>query len=103
MTNKPNYQTFVEELAKKLGRTLELRPNWDNLKRIMMYVLLVRKFSHTHLQEMLLNTGERPLIEGNYWHDTYWGRCFCTRYQGEGSNHLERLLERIRNDIWSQA
>lgn len=35
------------------------------------------------------------LIEGNYWHDTYWGVC-----EGVGENHLGKLLMEIRNELY---
>lgn len=29
-----------------------------------------------------MDTGDAILIEGNYWNDTYWGKC-----NGEGQNN----------------
>jgi predicted NAD-dependent protein-ADP-ribosyltransferase YbiA (DUF1768 family) len=42
----------------------------------------------------LLNTGHRDLFEANTWGDRFWGTV-----DGEGSNHLGRLLMKIRKEI----
>jgi hypothetical protein len=59
-----------------------------------MYALLAQKFSHDHLREKLIGTGAAMLIEGNTWGDTYWGVC-----NGEGYNHLGRLLMDLRDEL----
>lgn len=81
-------------IAKKLGRHIDLRPDWDQVKLTIMERLLRKKFEHAHLREMLLATGDEELIEGNYWKDTFWGVC-----NGEGENHLGKLLMKIRDEI----
>lgn len=59
--------------AKKLGRKLTLRSDWEGVKLSVMEGLLVQKFAHPDLKEKLLETGEDLLVEGNYWGDVYWG------------------------------
>jgi predicted NAD-dependent protein-ADP-ribosyltransferase YbiA (DUF1768 family) len=44
------------------------------------------------LAEKLLATGEEILVEGNTWHDNFWGRCSCRNCRGKGVNHLGQLL-----------
>lgn len=71
------------------------RPDWEEVKLAVMLDLLRIKFTaHTDLQTRLLATGERELIEGNSWGDTFWGVC-----QGKGSNHLGRLLMQVREEL----
>lgn len=77
--------------AKKLGRTLTLRADWEAAKRDEMVALLIQKFSHAHLCKLLVATGDAELIEGNHWGDTYWGVC-----RGKGENHLGKLLMMVR-------
>ncbi len=77
--------------AKKIGRMLELRSDWDNVKLGVMRDLLHQKFTHPELRRLLLATGDALLIEGNWWGDTYWGVC-----KGEGLNHLGLLLMEVR-------
>lgn len=75
--------------AKRLGRAATLRSNWDQIKLHVMTVLVWRKFSHhPELAQMLLDTGDLPLVEGNHWGDTFWGQCPF----GTGENHLGRIL-----------
>lgn len=84
--------------AKKLGRDMQLvhlRPDWDLIKDKVMYEVCWLKFStHPDLKEKLLATGDRELIEGNYWGDTYWGV-----YLGVGANKLGKTLMKIRSEL----
>lgn len=81
--------------AKRMGRIVELRPNWDNMKIEVMRTILLDKFTrHDDLKIQLLETGTEVLVEGNTWNDTFWGVC-----QGRGKNHLGKLLMAIRRDL----
>jgi len=81
--------------AKRLGRTLALRSDWDSVKQEVMFHLLRQKFSRrSPLRAALLRTGDAELIEGNNWGDVYWGVC-----DGVGENHLGRLLMLVRWQI----
>lgn len=84
-------------MAKKLGRAVTLREDWNNIRLLVMEELLELKFLNPLLRPMLLETGERQLIEDNNWNDLFWGVC-----RGKGENNLGRLLmelrERIRNN-----
>lgn len=71
-----------------------LRRDWEEVKLDIMYELLKCKFDQNpSLKEKLINTGDRLLVEGNDWHDTYWGVC-----NGKGSNHLGKLLMKLREE-----
>lgn len=78
--------------AKSLGRTLDIRPDWDDVKFTVMCVLVRKKFEYPELAKLLLATGDRPLIEGNTWGDVYWGQCPI----GKGQNNLGKILEHNR-------
>ena len=53
------------------------------------------KFTHhTELRDALLATADVELIEGNTWGDRIWGV-----YQGEGENHLGKILMKIRSEL----
>lgn len=80
-------------MAKRLGKSVELRTDWSQIKLEVMADLLWQKFIiNPKLRSMLLATGERELVEGNTWGDTYWGKC-----GGVGANHLGNLLMRLRD------
>jgi ribA/ribD-fused uncharacterized protein len=83
-------------IAKRLGRTIALRPDWEAVKLDVMYEVLRAKFSDPDLAKRLLATGNAELIEGNWWGDRFWGI-----YLGEGENHLGKILMRIRDELRS--
>lgn len=80
--------------AKRMGRSVNLRKDWEQIKLSVMREGLRQKFSIPGLRDMLLETYDAELIEGNWWHDTYWGVC-----NGVGENHLGKLLMEIREEL----
>jgi len=100
-TNPPSERIRVAgspSLAKRLGKKVILRDDWDLIKDNLMLELLKAKFSQNDdLRKKLLNTDDAYLEEGNWWHDNYWGNCDCddcSRIQGE--NKLGQLLMEVR-------
>lgn len=127
--NKLNAYQAPRE-AKKRGHEIELRRDWDKLitldeakkllritpvepltthnkqplKLYAMYQVLSDKFASKVMTELLLSTEHETIIEGNWWHDVYWGicdgsgrskRCEAGHYP-RGENWLGRLLMEIR-------
>lgn len=90
--------------AKKLGRKVRLREDWESVKDNIMYEVCLCKFlQNPDLKEKLLSTGNEELEEGTYWHDNYWGNCHCPKCKDIiGQNSLGKILmkvrEKIRND-----
>lgn len=84
--------------AKRMGQRVVLREDWERVKLDIMLKLLRLKFSLPDLRDRLKMTGEAELIEGNTWHDTFWGT-----YRGQGENHLGRLLMQVRKEIHDQT
>lgn len=84
--------------AKRMGRNVQLRPDWESVKTNVMRECLRSKFSVPVLKIKLLSTGDAELIEGNYWHDTCWGVCNCEKCGGKGENRLGKLLMEIREE-----
>lgn len=80
--------------AKRMGRRVFLRSDWNAIKVEVMRQGLKQKFSDANLRKKLLATGDSELIEGNWWHDTFWGMC-----NGVGENHLGKLLMEIREEL----
>lgn len=80
--------------AKRFGRQVKLRKDWDSVKVNVMEMLLRQKFARPSLREQLLSTEDSMLIEGNNHGDTFWGVC-----KGTGENYLGRLLMKIRQEI----
>lgn len=82
--------------AKREGRKVTLRPDWEEVKVDIMETLLRAKFSNQHLNFCLRITDGHFLEEGNTWHDNFWGVCHCERCGGNGRNQLGKLLMKIR-------
>lgn len=89
--------------AKKKGRGVTLRDDWEDVKVTHMHAIVFRKFmDNPHLQTLLLKTGDELLIEGNTWHDNIWGDCHCNRRsecQVAGQNLLGGILMQVRHSL----
>jgi len=83
--------------AKRLGRKVTLRDNWDGLKTTVIMELTYRKFKDPVLCQLLIDTGDATLVEGNTWHDNYWGNCTCIKCQHKpGENMLGHVIMGVR-------
>lgn len=89
------------QIAKRLGRRVKKREDWEEIRYQVMRDLVLRKFlDHPTLSESLFGTGDAVLIEGNRWHDNYWGICNCVRCEDrDGGNNLGLILMEIRELI----
>lgn len=85
--------------AKRMGRKINVRPDWEEVKVSVMREIVSAKFlQNPQLAEWLLATGDSNLIEGNTWHDTFWGVDLET---GEGQNNLGKILMEVRTKLES--
>lgn len=81
--------------AKYLGRHIQLREDWEQVKDTIMYQIVYSKFSlNADLKTQLIATGDAELVEGNTWGDTYWGVC-----RGVGQNKLGKILMQVRSEL----
>lgn len=81
--------------AKKLGKKIHIREDWEYFKIHIMSNLVAQKFRmNEDLANMLLATGDEELVEGNTWGDTFWGTC-----KGTGHNHLGKILMGVRQEL----
>ena len=79
--------------AKKLGKTIKPRDDWEMVKVDIMREIVSQKFlQHPALMNKLLATDNRLIVEVNAWRDTFWGVS-----HGKGKNHLGRILMECRN------
>jgi ribA/ribD-fused uncharacterized protein len=102
--------------AKRLGRKLTLRDDWEQVKKRVMFSVLTAKFvppgymQDDTLARQLVATAPHVLVEGNTWEDRYWGACTAawppdrlpkwTPDIGRelwGHNYLGRLLMAVRD------
>lgn len=98
--SKIPFTTCTPKEAKKMGRSIELRSDWEDVKIGILKEILFRKFEDPELRAALLKTGAAVLIEGNTWHDNFYGNCTCSTCTGtKGQNHLGWLLMEVRGEI----
>lgn len=65
------------------------------MKLDVMEACVRDKFTrNADLRRRLLETGDAELVEGNTWGDRFWGVC-----DGEGENHLGRVLIKVRGEL----
>lgn len=84
--------------AKRLGRSIRIRPDWEQIKFKIMAEIVALKFDqHADLRARLAETAPRLLIEGNSWGDRIWGQT-----DGRGENHLGRILMAYRDGYLSK-
>jgi len=102
-TQRDLFTTASPRDAKLLGRAVALRPDWDAAKVRVMLAANRIKYTDPALRKLLLATGDAKLVEGNWWHDNYWGSCGplfgCRRCKGTGRNMLGRVLMQIRQEV----
>lgn len=88
--------------AKRMGRKVPLRPDWEDIKEQIMYECVLAKFSQSiSLMLALLATGNEELVEGTTgWCDNIWGNCECPKCINiEGQNKLGKILMRVRKEL----
>lgn len=81
-------------IAKRMGKIVELRQDWLDVRdKVMMSGLIAKFKQNPQLKKYLLETNNRYLIEGNNWGDDYWGYDWN---KGIGDNRLGQMLMKIR-------
>lgn len=104
VAKREKFQHLPPEKAKAAGRKVLLREDWEEIKEDIMYQLLLSKFSDPSLKSLLEETSPARLVEGNTWHDNYFGVCSCPKCAAkEHKNRLGALLQKVRaeyrNDV----
>lgn len=98
-TKDPVLQEMIRKsidpmMAKKLGRLIELEPDWNDLRIPLMKKIIKEKFTNPLLRELLKSTNNAKLIHDNKFGDKFWGI-----YRGAGENMLGLILEEVRDQI----
>ena len=79
--------------AKRAGRHILLRSDWEEVKEEIMLNILKAKFDqNADIRQKLIETYPLRLIEGNNWGDTFWG---VDDHKG-GLNKLGEQLMHLR-------
>lgn len=81
--------------AKKAGRKVLLRKDWEQIKMSVMAGIVKAKFEQNEeLAKKLLATSDAYLEEGNDWGDRIWGTV-----NGQGANCLGMILMNTREEL----
>ncbi|MCD7741218.1 MAG: NADAR family protein [Ruminococcus sp.] len=97
--DKKMFTTLNPSEAKKLGRRISLRKDWERVKLTLMKEIVSAKFEQNpNLAQKLIATGDAHLEEGNDWNDRIWGTV-----NGVGANHLGIILMQVREEMKSHA
>ena len=78
--------------AKRAGRNIKVRSDWEDIKISVMKLALWFKFSSPILRNLLVMTAPHDLVEGNKHGDKFWGV-----FNGVGVNMLGQLLMELRD------
>ena len=94
---RDEFSDMTGVVAKREGKRVLLRRDWEEVKDDIMEEVVREKFiQNSDLLKKLIDTGDMELVEGNRWHDKYWG---VDLVSGEGENHLGIILMRIREEL----
>ena len=93
------FQNMEGPTAKNYGRHgVKLPADWNQRRLYVMGLVVYEKFrQNPDLRAKLLATNAAGLVEGNTWHDTFWGKC-----DGKGQNHLGKILMETRKRLQSK-
>jgi len=102
--SNPSTRKYIAHLpspgqAKRAGQVCAMIPGWEVKKYRVMYRLLLYKFRDPAIRQLLLDTEDQYLEEGNTWHDRCWGVCYCSQCKGTGKNVLGKMIMLIRKNI----
>lgn len=90
-------QATHPKAARKLGRKkkVKIRPDWKKIREVVMTRgVYIRCRTHPELSEVLLDTGQRMLMESSQY-DYFWG---CGRDR-RGENAYGRVLMNVREKL----
>ena len=93
--------------AKRAGRKVTLRFDWEDIKEdIMLKGLTFKFFQNKELGNMLLTTEDMKITEGNSWHDNFWGVCNCGNCVKENARNVlgkSLMIVRARLTLFRNA
>lgn len=92
---RQRFTTMNPAEAKKMGKMVGLRDDWDDVKvQIMREIVHEKFYQNPDLAKKLVETGDIYLEEGNTWGDRIWGTVY-----GNGMNLLGQILMEVRTEL----
>ncbi|MBZ9714430.1 SLOG family protein [Deinococcus multiflagellatus] len=92
--DRAQFLTGSAASAKAAGRQVRCHDDWAQRRLHVMGYVVAWKFREPVLAQRLVDTAPELITEINPWGDTYWGVC-----NGQGEDHLGRLLRKVRSDL----
>lgn len=89
---RKQFQGLAGPEAKRLGRKVALRPDWNDIKVDVMREVIRVKFKQNPELMAKLKDIQGEIVEDNTWSDLYWGKC-----NGIGYNKLGIILMELRD------
>lgn len=95
LNEKKALQPLVGGAAKRFGQKITLREDWEEVKVDAMMKVVRAKFQQSKFcRDLLLSTGDKLIVESNWWGDDFWGIC-----SSFGQNNLGKILMSIREEL----
>ena len=94
LTERRQFETCNPGYSKKLGKSIKLRNDWEQIKFDVMEKALKIKFALGTSWYTKLKETEGEIVEWNNWNDKIWGKTL----DGIGENHLGKILMKIRDE-----
>jgi len=93
-------QHVTPGVSKALGRTCTQRDDFDDIKIEIMTDINTLKYINPIYKQKLIETADMKIIEGNRWHDNFFGDCYCDKCKDiEGQNNLGKIIMDIRDRL----
>jgi len=105
LTNDPKWferiRLATPQESKGLSKLMPYRPEKLTIQIPIMVGLDTQKFkNHPELLEKLKSTSNKILIEGNLWHDNFWGDCQCKKCKNiRPLNWAGKILMEVRETL----
>lgn len=95
LSERKRFVSLAPNIAKRMGRGVDLRKDWEEVKYNVMLDVVRNKFlQNPDLADKLVATGREELVEGNTWGDRTWGKV-----NGVGKNWLGEILMKVREEL----
>lgn len=88
----------ARQLGWKIQNSSDLREDWFRINYAVMEDVVRAKMKQNGdcFSELLATRGQSLVEDTTGWHDITWGRCYCPKCKGDGSNWLGKILTKIR-------
>jgi len=89
--------------AKRIGKDLTLRHDWNYMKVIVMTRAILWRLETDikWTEQLMAHKPSERIVETNTWHDNFWGDCICSKPECKipGKNMLGSILQSLRDNI----